>query len=348
MKKLILSALGVLITILIWGQESKWPMQKSGVWRFENHLPEISYNLRNSTLSDSDNIAFKNNVANLSNWFYQNHAMLKNPRGYDLRAIAGWTWSDYTTKTEAEYGIPASLSFLFEVFDNEGGKWTIEPPQYEFEINSIYGAIAGGYFTPESIVDDGSRYPLSKSETVSAALAGMCSYFQVFPLKEQPCPGVNVYQIYPGKFMQKIVVFNPDRPPFWIPATVKEMAGVHMRYYELFDKLEIDRMIFEQLKQEIAELSEEELNAPAYYGHDSHFVLKVNGKRQGLQIMRFNPEYWDKTLPVSAIQIMTFWNPCNSEEEMKAQQERAYPDFPQLFVNQINWEKTANLIARKK
>jgi hypothetical protein len=32
---------------------------------------------------------------------------------------------------------------------------------------------------------------------------------------------------------------------------------------------------------------------------------------------------------------------------MKAQQERAYPDFPQLFVNQINWEKTANLIQRK-
>jgi hypothetical protein len=100
------------------------------------------------------------------------------------------------------------------------------------------------------------------------------------------------------------------------------------------------------LKQEIAELSAEELAAPAYLGHNSHFVLKANGKRQGYQIMRFNPDYWDKTLPPSAIQFMTFWNGNLTQEEIDEQAHRNYPAYPQLLVNQFDWNKIARLVNK--
>ena len=351
MKKQLFVILTLLFTICLYGQPSRWNTTKKGTWRFENHLPEKGFNLRNGALNKIDNIAFKKNILDLSEWFRQNHPMLKNPVGYDLRALTKWVWSDFTTKTESEYGIPASMGFLFELFDTDGEKWIVEPPQYNFEVNAVFGGISGFYFTPESVVDDGSRYDLSLSKKVEKALRDLTQYFHVFPLKQQPCPGVDIYEAYRDGWQQNgrqsIVVYNPERPPYWLPVTVQEMAEAHLAYYSLIQKTEIDRMIYEELKKEIADLSAEELSAPAHYGHDSHFVLKVNGKGIGLQIKRFNPAYWDQSLPVSAIQFMTFWSANLTGEEMADQQTRSYPNYPQLFVNQLQWEAISGLIQKK-
>jgi hypothetical protein len=346
MKRSILFISGFLLASLLNGQDNKWLLDKPGAWRFENHLTDKSYKLRNATLSSADNAAFKSNMAVLAEWFRQNHPMLKNPVGYDIRTIANRMWGDYTTRAEAEYGIPATLDFLFEIFDSEGGKWTIEPPQYGILVNSITGGRQGLYFTPESIVEDGSRYDLSRTEDVRNALERLWQYFPVSLFRESPCPGVDIYAANTGA-TEQIVVYNPERPPYWLPVTLQELADASLAYYSLFQKVEIDRMVLDQLKSEIADLSAEELAAPAYFGHDSHFVLRANGRGQGLQIMRFNPEYWDRSLPPSAIQFMSFWNPVLSDEEMEEQLRRAgYPNYPQLFVNRVKWDEISKLINK--
>lgn len=348
MKRILFITAVLILPILSHGQEPRWLLGKEGKYRYETNIPEKTYNLRNATLSSAGNIAFKKNVADVAEWFHQNHPMILNPTGYDMRALSHWSWGDFSTITEGEYGIPATLDFLFEIFDSKGGKWSIEPPQSGIMINNIAGGHDGWYFTPESIVEDGSRYDLSQADKVNKALQQLRSYFPVFPLKGQLSPGVNEYESYPGG-RTTIVVFNPEKPPFWIPVTVKEMADAHLAYYSLFQKVEIDRMVLDELKKEIAELSPAELAAPAYAGHDSHFVLKVNGRGQGLQIMRFNPAYWDKSVPQSAIQFMTFWN-ANLSEEQQAEdlKRRGYPEYPQLFINQINWSGVAGLIEKGK
>lgn len=346
MKRFSLLIAGLLLSAMFSGQDNKWLLEKPGAWRFENYLPEKSYKLRNATLSATDNAAFNSNIATLAEWFRQNHPMLKTPTGYDMRAIANRMWGDYTTKSEPEYGIPATLAFLFEVFDAEGGKWTVEPPQYGITVNSIIGGHQGLYFNPESIVEDGSRYDLSRSDDVTKARDILWQYFPVSWFKESPCPGVDIYSANTGA-TEQIVVFNPERPPYWLPVTLQELADASLAYYSLFQKIEMDRMILDQLKTEIAELSAEELAAPAYFGHDSHFVLKANGSGQGMQIMRFNPEYWNKSLPPSAIQFMTFWNPVLSDEEMEEQLRRSgYPNYPQLFINRVKWDEIAKLIHK--
>ena len=64
--------------------------------------------------------------------------------------------------------------------------------------------------------------------------------------------------------------------------------------------------------------------------------------------MRFNPEYWDRSRPTSAIQFMTFWNGNLTREEMDEQAQRSYPAYPQLLVNQFEWGKIAGLIMKVK
>lgn len=329
-------------------QPAKLFPDKQGQWRYESNLPEKAYALRNYSMTASENMAFRMNIYGLAGWFRQNVPMLNDPKGYDLRALSTYVWGDWTTKSDAEYGIPAELGFLFELFYTDGGKWKVEPPHYSFSINHIAGGHQGWYYTPEACNSDGTRYDLSKENSVEKASAKLGSYFPVFPFKEQLALGVNVYEETPGGSTQ-IVVFNPDRPPYWLPVTLKELADASLEYFALFNKIEIDRMMFDQLKQEIAELSAEELAAPAYMGHDSHFVLKANGQKQGnMPIMRFNPDYWDKKLPPSAIQFMTFWNANHVQQEMDDKAQRSYPDYPQLLVNQFNWDRIAELIVKAK
>jgi len=351
MNKIYLIIILLSFSIFVYGQKNRWNSLKPGQWRYETNLPEKGYSLRNYSLTAAENLAFKKNVASLAEWFRQNVPMLTSPKGYDLRALSNYVWGDWTTKTEAEYGIPADLGFLFELFYADGSKWKVEPPRYGLSVNALYGGHNGFFFTPESIVDDGTRYDLSQSEKVSKALSGLQQYFRVYPLKEQPAPGVDIYEAYRDGWQQNgrstIVVYNPDRPPYWLPVTVKEMADAHLAYYSLIQKREIDRMVLDQLKQEIAELSAEELAAPAYAGHESHFALNVNGKKQGYQIMKFNPEYWDKSLPPSALQFMTFWNSNLTREEMDEQAQRSYPEYPQMLVNQFQWEEIQKLITIK-
>jgi hypothetical protein len=110
-----------------------------------------------------------------------------------------------------------------------------------------------------------------------------------------------------------------------------------------------------ELKEEIAKLNEEELNAPAFSGHDEFFVLNVHPElsdktnENGGQIMRFNPEYWDRSLPASAIQFMTFYFPERSREETdEFFTNNGYPIFGDVIMNSIKLEELAGLIMRKK
>lgn len=346
MKRYLLLLTGLLLSVLLNCQDNKWLNDKPGAWRLENYLPEKSWSLRDGTLSAADNIAFKKNMSALAEWFRQNHPMLKAPVGYDMRAIANWFWGDWKTRSEAEYGIPATLDFLFELFDSEGGKWTVEPPRYGINVNDIAGGHQGVYFNPESVVEDGTRYDLARSGDVSKALQRLQQYFPVATLRDSPCPGVDIYEANSGS-PEQIVVYNHDRPPYWLPVTVQELADASLAYYSLFQKVEIDRMILDQLKTEIAELSPEELAAPAYFGHNSHFVLQANGNGQGLRIMKFNPAYWDRSLPISAIQFMSFFNPGLSSEEMaEYRQRQGHPHNPQLFADKIRWDEVTKLLNK--
>jgi hypothetical protein len=282
-------------------------------------------------------------MAFLAEWFHLNIPMLKSPKGFDLAATTYGGWDKYYRMNDCNYGLRTELDFGFQLFFSAGGKWTIEPPHYSFDINNTE---TGHGTNPNYPYFDELKDDTGLEKAINEASIKMNGVFMVFPFKKTLAPGVNLYDCEGGG-CGTVVVFNPDRPDFWIPLTVREMAEMHLQYYKLRNQIEMDRLLLEQLQKEISELSEEELNAPAFSGHDEHFVLKVNGKKEGLQLMRFNPAYWNRSLPNTAIQFMTFYYPQLDEVAMNEHyKNNGHPFYSQLLVNEIDWGKLAGMIQK--
>jgi hypothetical protein len=74
-----------------------------------------------------------------------------------------------------------------------------------------------------------------------------------------------------------------------------------------------------------------------------------NKQEEGGQIMRFNPEYWDRSLPPSAIQFMTLREPGMDQAGMEEYfKNNGHPNYGQLLVSSLKMEELAGLIMRKK
>ena len=306
--------------------------EKPGKWTYSNNI----------TSTEAEYVAYSKVIASVAEWFHMNIPMLKNPKGFDLAATTYGSWDKYYRMNDCNYCLRTEMFFGFQLFSSAGGKWTIEPPHYSFDINNTetgHGSNANYPYFDETKDDAGLE------KEINEASIKMNGVFAVFPLAKTLAPGVNLYDCEGGG-CGTVVVFNPEKPNFWLPVTVREMADMHLQYYKLRNKIEMDRLLLEQLKKEIAELSEEEMNAPAFAGHDEHFVLKVNGKGVGLQLMRFNPAYWDRSLPNTAIQFMTFYYPQMDEVALaESYKNNGHPFYSQLLVNEIDWNKVVKLIS---
>ena len=306
---------------------------KPGKWIYSNNI----------TSTEAEYIASSKVIASLAEWFHLNVPMLKSPKGYDLAATTYGGWDKYYRMNTCNYGLRTELDFCFQLFYSAGGKWTIEPPHYSFDINNTE---TGHGTNPNYPYFDELQDDPAQEKALNAAALKMNGVFPVFDFVKQIEPGVDLYREAADAFPHHLIIYNPERPPYWIPVTVRELAEIHLQFYKLKTKTEMDRMLLAQLEKEISELSEEEMNAPAFLGHDEHFVLKVNGKGEGLQLMRFNPDYWNRSLPNTAIQFLTFFYPQMDEAALaESYKNNGHPFYSQLLVNEIDWKQVVSLIS---
>ncbi len=281
------------------------------------------------------------NVKHVAEWFIQKAPILTNPKGFDLWVYFTGYWNDKYKLQPGNYGRRGELNFDFRMLLSNGGIWTVEPPHWSFDINNT----ETGHGTNSNLPGwDNTKDPEALQKPMDKAAADLNDLFRVFPFVKDIAPGV---RLYGGG---NLIVFNPARPPFWIPVTVREVANMKLAYYSL-----IEVHLLPYLKEEIAKLTEEELNAPAYSGNEELFVLNVHPElgdktnENGGQMMRFNPEYWDRSLPPSAIQFMTLYYPERSQAETdEFFKDNGYPIFGEVIMNSIRLEELSGLIAKKK
>ena len=311
-------------------ESSKYLPDKPGKWSYKSNINSYG----------PEYAAMAKNAAVVAEWFHQNIPTLTNPKGFDISVTLFGTWDANYKKRNCNYGVRGELNFDFQLFLKDGGKWTVEPPNYSFDINNT----GSGHGTNSHLDGFDYRYDAPSLEVPMDKAAGdLNDLFSIFPLEKEITPGVSLY----GD--GHLIVFNRDRPPFWVPVTLRELADMTLSFYTIFKNKEMGQQLLDELKKELTELSEEELNAPAYQGDEKHFVLNANGRTQGLQIMRFNKDYWDRSLPPSAIQFMTLWYPKLSEEETDEHfKNNGHPIYGQLIMNSVNMEKLAGIINRKK
>ncbi|MDZ7635089.1 MAG: hypothetical protein U5L72_11965 [Bacteroidales bacterium] len=193
-----------------------------------------------------------------------------------------------TCNRKVWYGVPVRVAFEFSSFSfNKEGKVifnTIEPPSWSLYTNDF---IPGGAFDNEH------------------------SFFTVPLRKETVDPGIDVYD---GELW---VLYNPDRPPYWIPVTVEE-AFAAAREFALREPDEISAAIKKQfLDQEWEAIAVEDRQKPAYYGGMLSRVSATPGygDQDSIfpRIMKVNPEYPDRTIPRSAIQFIWFSSVQNKQ-----------------------------------
>jgi len=215
-----------------------------------------------NTYSFTSGDAFHQNVKAIAEWFHKQVPIMANPKAFDLEVDLTGYWNDKYKLQPGNYGRRGELNFNFQLFSNKGGKWTVEPPHWSFEINNT----ETGHGTNSNLPGwDNTKDPESLEQPMNKAAADLNDLFRVFPLLREIAPGVKLYE------GGNLIVFDPDRPPFWIPVTVREVAEMKLAYYSL-----IEVHLLPYLKEEIAKLTEYELNAWAYSGNEELFVLNVH------------------------------------------------------------------------
>jgi len=298
---------------------------KPGKWSYSSNIKT----------SGAEVVAFNKNLATLAGWFHQNVPMFTNPKGFDLNAWAYGKWDDQYKLKKSSYSLRAEIDFGFQLFYSNGGKWTIEPPHYSFDINDAetgHGTNFSGYDGYRAQVDNPNLEKL-----LTDAIINISEYFCVFELEKEIAPGIRLYKD------GSLVVFNPDRPDYWIPATVKEVMLAKMNYWKIKQG---DKEVYDYFEAAYNKMSEDELNSPAYNGSDDA-IIDLSGKPVGLQIMRFNPEYWNRNLPRSAIQYITMYAKEPSDADLEESfKNNGHPNYPLIFINSFDKEKLAALIQK--
>lgn len=299
--------------------------EKPGKWSYSTNIKTPG----------AEVVAFNKNLAILAEWLHQNVPMLSNPKGFDLNAWAYGKWDDNYKLKKSSYSLRAEIDFGFQLFYSKGGKWIIEPPHYSFDINDTetgHGTNFGGY---EGYRAQGDDPKLEKA--LNDAILKISEYFCVFELEKEIAPGIRLYKD------GSLVVFNPNRPDYWVPVTVKEVMQDMMNYWKIKPG---DKEVYNYFESAYNKMSEDELNSPAYFGSDDA-IIDVWGKPEGLQIKRFNPEYWDKNLPRSAVQYITMYGKEPTEAELEESfKNNGHPDYPLIFINSFDKEKLAALIQK--
>lgn len=304
--------------------------EKPGFWNFWNRMSACDGMV--------DKTTFSRNLTAIAEDFHQNHPMLKDIKGFDFLLELENSCYGESHKRSCDYCTSGTIYFNFQIFSIENGKeqkWKIEPPQWKIKVNSAstgHGSDFGGL--------DGNRvqYDPKLEQAIDKAESKVSELFYVFELEKEIAPGIRLYK------NGSLVVFNPERPDYWIPVTVKEVMDSNMAYWKIKPS---DKMVYDHFVNEYQKFTPDELNSLAYNGSEDA-IIKVTAKKEGLQIMRFNPEYWNRSLPKSSIQFMTmYYHVAESMETAEFIRNNGHPDYPGMFMEKVDVARLSKLITRK-
>ena len=202
------------------------------------------------------------------------------------------------------YGIPSRLSFGFEDWFMDKGqakKYGIEPPSWNIKVNSLNNVFGGNYSFGASKPTDPPKagFNYEKWKSVSDKLHDI---IYLPGEKEELGNGIDRYE------SELIVVYNPERPPYYLPVKFRELAELLIEYWKLHPEKFQSELMLQYLEAEYAQIPESERDGWAYnntYDERCPF-LKITPVPGPQPVVRLNPEYWNKKLPRSAIQILTF------------------------------------------
>ena len=232
------------------------------------------------------------------------------------------------------YGIPSELSFGFEdwfMIKGKPGKYKIEPPSWKVQVNHFNSFSNTGsypYSTPKPTETPREGFKYEKWVSAGAKVRGC---FCIPGPKEELGNGVDRYG------SELIVIYNPERPPYYLPVKFRDLAEGMIEYWKFHpDKIQSD-MITKMMEGEYAKFSETERDGWAYnntYDERSP-ILQITTTPGSQPVVRLNPEYWNRKLPRSAIQVVTFNRLSDTKRYTQEKEEWLKNNSPGYSLNRF-------------
>lgn len=203
----------------------------------------------------------------------RNNPVLNEMKGFDGRARI---YGSIACSQDRICGVPFRISLEFAAwYRREDGSETrgfIEPPEWSLYTNLIH---------PHWTIQFSSKP----------------NFFAVPENKETIAPGIDMYD------GECFVLYNPDRPEYWLPVSVKEaFEAIYAELKKNSNEIQWD-ILKKVLDEEWAAFPQSDWNKQATLSG----VISRVGTREGFpKIMKVNPAYWDKSKPKSDIQSITF------------------------------------------
>lgn len=242
------------------------------------------------------------------------------------------------------YAVPANIKFWFKSWSLYKGReiqWVNEPPQWIIEVNQPDKFRNNGFNVSDYSNTSDPTNPAFSGKAQREASRALNELFYVPGVKEVISPGIDRYGEY-------VVIYNPERPPYWEQITVREAFRLLLDYYRSIpDKAGADAMV-PVLNQEFEGFSEEEKDGYAYYG-GSESISRVGSAENLTPVVRPNPEYWNRALPEASIQMIVLEMPI--QEIVRSKMERSLKNgggyyYVYKLMNELNLDDLSDMIDR--
>lgn len=354
--------IAVLLMILspLGAQIDHYLPDKSGEWKPANRFGN------DNCIDLTEKTAYLANMISVAEWIHRNNEVVAKPVGFDAQVnLTQPCYPVVNNSAYRGYGYQGEFFIHFQLFFiniNTGKEdvWENYCPNIGIDINNPIRDISIHYDETGFQTGDPPQF----KQALERALENLKRYYNASPVEREVVPGVRIHT------NGYVLVFNPDRPEYWIPVTVREVMEAKLAYYKV--KKEIDEInnskalqewaklgfvpensvrvsAYDIIKKEYESFTPEELNSRAYYASGDESVSGISTREEGWPVMRFNPECWDRNLAPSAVQFISMrYKPRSKEEldEFYKDNNNSY-DYVGLFVNAMPVEKLRELIQKK-
>lgn len=292
MKTLVVSLFIVINTAYLFAQsETQWLPDYPGKLTFHH---KISGEIEKYKLTPAELITYQKKIDAIVETLHQN-PVLKNPIGFEP-SVNVLVWPDdklgYKTISLADeiVGSRIAIQFCPYLRDESGNvkKHCMEVSSCDVHLNQ-----------PKATTEKYLNFTGSDAKTEEAyIIAQRLSKIFIKPLVvKELAEGVTAYS------SGIIIVSNPNRP-YWIPVTTGNFFDLLLKLWELGIKSGITGApdVFDIIKAEKEALTQEELKLPAYF--DNGKISQITVIQNNSPLIRFNPDYFDRSLPRTSIQLI--------------------------------------------
>lgn len=315
----------------------------------------IADNLNNC--SGADIPSLKKNLTFIFEWFHQNDALLNSTKGFNANiSLFGNPCSPDALPVGLGYGIMCSFNISFRYFYSEKNVFHTATgwSAHDFDINinqPLNNIVLKQFGDRDFESDDNPRF----KQSMHSAYLHLQQFYSAFQIDKQIEPGIKLYK------GGHLVIADPKQVEIYIPVTVKEIMVALLDYYKImkemdsikFIELKLDSAnmqmsVYDLIAKEFANFTPDELNKSAFI-NAGNGISGISCNAIGNQVIKFNPDCWDRKLPESAIQFISMNYKPGTETEMDdfSRDNNQLTDYESLFMNGLPLEKMGELMKNK-